>query len=47
MEREQITVRLPIELKQKIQQESERKGYTAKDLIIFIVHQYFQNIEQE
>lgn len=47
MKREQITIRLPIELRQKVQQEAERKGYTVKDLIIFIVHQYFQNIEQQ
>lgn len=43
----QITIHLPIELKDKLQQEANNKGYTIKDLIVFILNQYFQSIEQE
>ena len=40
MEREQTTIRLPAELKEQIQQEAERKGYTIRDLIVFILWDY-------
>ena len=35
--KEQITIRLPVELKEKLQQEADRKGYTITDLILFIL----------
>lgn len=44
MEREQTTIRLPAELKDKLQQEADRLGYTLKDMIMFILRDYFQNI---
>ena len=35
--KEQTTIRLPAELKEKLQQEAERKGYSITELIIFIL----------
>lgn len=35
--REQTTIRLPAELREKVQQEAECKGYTITDLILFIL----------
>lgn len=46
MEKEQITIRLPVELKEKLQAEAENRGYTITDLIMFILWKYFQNIAQ-
>ena len=40
MEREQTTIRLPVELKEKLQQEAEKKGCTLKDLIVLILWAY-------
>lgn len=37
MAKEQTTIRLPAELKEKLQQEADRKGYTVRDLIVFIL----------
>lgn len=34
MEREQITLRLPVELKEKLQQEAERKGDSLNETIL-------------
>ena len=45
MKREQTTIRLPVELKEKLQQEAMKKGYTIKDLIVFIIRNYFLNIQ--
>ena len=45
MEREQTTIRLPVDLKEKLQQEAFRKGYTIKDLIVFIIRNYFSSIQ--
>lgn len=33
----QTTIRLPAELKEQLQQEADRKGYTVRDLIVFIL----------
>ena len=44
--KEQTTLRLPVELKEKLQQEAERRGYTITDLIIFILWEHFQNTVQ-
>lgn len=44
---QQITIRLPEELKERLQQEADRKGYTIKDLIAFILWEYFENAVQE
>ncbi len=44
MEREQTTIRIPADLKEKLQKEAEKKGYTTKDLIVFILWEYFQTI---
>lgn len=34
---QQTTIRLPAELKEPLQQEADRKGYTVRDLIVFIL----------
>ncbi len=36
-----VTLRLPEELKTKLQLEAKNKGYTIKDEIIFIFWEYF------
>lgn len=41
VEREQTTIRLPGELKDELQREAERRGYPAKDLIVFILNSHF------
>lgn len=42
MEREQTTIRLPAELKDRLQQEADKRGYTITDLIMFILWWRFQ-----
>jgi len=37
MELEQTTIRLPAELKEQLQREADRRGYTVTDLIVFIL----------
>lgn len=37
MEREQTTIRLPYELREQLQKEADKCGYTITDLIIFIL----------
>lgn len=33
----QITIRLPADIKDKVQREAESRGYTITDLILFIL----------
>lgn len=40
MEKEQTTISLPSELKEKLQKEADERGYTITDLIIFILWDY-------
>lgn len=47
MEREQTTIRLPLELKEELQREADEKGYPLKDLILFILWNYFESIVPE
>lgn len=47
MKREQITLRLPAELKEKLQREAEERGYTITDLILFILWGLPESIAQE
>lgn len=44
MEREQTTIRLPAELKERLQQEADRSGITVHDLVIFILWRYLKCI---
>lgn len=37
--REQITLRLPAELKDELQRKAQRRGMTAHDLMLFILWQ--------
>ena len=37
----QITIRLPAELKEKLQHEADLKGYSITETIVFILHNYF------
>ena len=46
-EREQTTIRLPAELKKKLEQEAREKGMTTKGIILFILFDYFENKIQE
>lgn len=46
--KEQITIRLPVELKEKLQQEADERGYSITELIIFILWDSFSaTIHQE
>lgn len=47
MEIEQTTIRLSKELKDKLLKQAKTKGYTLKDMIIFILQDYLQNTSQE
>ncbi len=40
MQREQTTIRLSKELKKKLLKQAKTKGYTLKDMIIFILQDY-------
>lgn len=37
MEREQTTIRIPGQLKEQLQREADERGYTLRDLIVFIL----------
>lgn len=39
MEREQTTIRLPAELKEKLQQEADKIGVSFNELIIKLIHE--------
>lgn len=41
MEREQTTIRLSAELKERIQRKADERGYPVKDLIMFILYLHF------
>ena len=43
----QTTIRLPKELKEQFQREADEKGMPMKDLLLFILHDYFENIVPE
>lgn len=47
LEREQTTIRLPAELKEQLQREAVYQGVTKKDVIVFILWEYFENTVQE
>lgn len=47
MKIEQTTIRLSRELKDKLLKQAKVKGYTLKDMVIFILKDYLQNISQE
>lgn len=48
MEREQTTIRLSEELMDQLKREAKKKGYTIKDLMIFILEEHFEkSIAQE
>lgn len=36
MEREQTTIRLPADLKEQLQQEADRKGYSLNQMLLII-----------
>lgn len=39
--KEQVTIRLPAELKERLQQEADKRGYSITELIIFILWDNF------
>ena len=44
MEREQTTIRLPAELKEQLQQEADRRGYSVNSAFIYFLE---KGLEQE
>ena len=36
-EKKQMTIRLPADLREELQREADRRGYTETDLIVFIL----------
>lgn len=47
MQIEQTTIRLSRELKDKLLKQAKVKGYTLKDMVVFILKDYLQNTSQE
>ncbi|MBH7044520.1 hypothetical protein I5976_18985 [Clostridioides difficile] len=47
MQIEQTTIRLSRELKDKLLKQAKVKGYTLKEMVVFILKDYLQNISQE
>lgn len=43
----QITIRLPVALKEQLQREAVRRGYPLKDLILFILWEFLENTVRE
>lgn len=46
-DKEQTTIRLPKEVKEELQREADRMGYTITDLIKFILRNYQNTTSQE
>lgn len=42
VERGQTTIRLPCELMDRLRREADKKGYTAKDLLVFLLWDYME-----
>ena len=47
MDREQTTLRLPVELLERLRRQAQERGYTINDLIMFILRDYLRSISQE
>lgn len=47
IEQEQTTIRLPTGLKDRLQQEADRRGITLHDLIVFILWKELQHTVPE
>lgn len=45
--REQTTLRLPVELMDKLRRQAQERGYTVNDLIMFILRDYLRSISPE
>ena len=43
-EREQTTIRLPRELKEKLQKESDRKGMDFNSFLLSVFHLYLESL---
>ena len=43
----QVTLYLPPELKEKLQQEAANRGYTIKDLLVIILGGYFERASSQ
>jgi len=41
------SIRLPVDLKAKLQAESEKQGRTLSNLIIFVLKQYVDQLDKE
>lgn len=46
MEREQTTIRLPAELKERLQQEAERIGISFNELVMLAINEYIVNLQK-
>lgn len=47
MKTARITIRLPVDVKEKIEQEAERKGYHVSDIVLFAIDRYLQDVQDE
>lgn len=43
IDREQTTLRLPVELLEQLKQQAQEMGYTVNDLIMFILRDYLRS----
>ncbi len=42
MAREQTTIRLPSELLEQLRREADERGYSVKDLVLFILYDWLK-----
>ncbi len=42
MEREQVTIRLPAEMKKELQQEADKRGLGFNSLVLLIIRDYLK-----
>lgn len=46
MEREQMTIRIPVELKEKLQQEAKRLGISFNSYIVMLIDTGHRNLQK-
>lgn len=47
IDREQTTLRLPVELMERLRRQAQEMGYTVNDLIMFILRGYLRSTSPE
>lgn len=47
MEREQTTIRLPVDLKERVQQQAESMGHSFNSAVLYLIDKGLQKISQK